>query len=286
VDKIVKEPEGIPFLKLPPPDRLWTDAFNKKYQDNGNFKYKPATYIQVANGCWWGKCTFCVEQNNRYEVRPVDEVVEELKECKRLGFREVFDDSGTFPTGMWLEKFLERLGGTNGNITIGCNCRCYDYPFDHMARSGFRMVLFGIESANQHTLDRINKGVQIEEAVKVIKKAAKAGLEPHLTVMFGYPWESDEDSIRTLRLLHELLKKGYAKTAQASFYDPPEKNGNKSQKKYIRQIYRVAYSPEFWFNKLRDIHNTDDLKYLWRQIKDGLRLFTNQDNPTREKRWI
>jgi hypothetical protein len=40
---------------------VWTKAVDKKYQTNGNFKYNPGTYIQSASGCWWGKCTFCVE---------------------------------------------------------------------------------------------------------------------------------------------------------------------------------------------------------------------------------
>ena len=59
VDRIITEPEGLPFLSLPHPDRVFTRWW--EYQDNGNFKYRPGTYIQAANGCWWGKCIFCVE---------------------------------------------------------------------------------------------------------------------------------------------------------------------------------------------------------------------------------
>ena len=133
------------------------------------------------------------------------------------------------------------------------------------------MLLFGVESANQDTLDRINKGVRCDDIIYV-RKAAEAGLEPHVAVMFGYPWETDKDSIRTLTLVHHLLKHGYAKTAQASFFTMPGVVSNESQRKYIKQIYGVAKSPTFWLNKITDIKNTDDLKYLWRSIKKGVGL--------------
>jgi anaerobic magnesium-protoporphyrin IX monomethyl ester cyclase len=267
IDKIITEPEGIEFLDLPRPDRVFTNAMDKKYQSCGNYKYLPGTHIQVANHCWWGRCSFCVEKDKQYNVRSVDSVIEEIKECKRLGFREVFDDSGTFPTGRWLDEFCHKVSKVD--IRWGCNFRLIDADYNLMRNSGARMLLFGLESANADTLLKINKGVKCED-IKYIKKAWEAGLENHIAVMFGYPWETDEDAIRTLRLVHYLLKKGYAKTAQASFYTTGGEQGNKSHRKYVKRIYEVAYSPTFWFNKLRDIHNVDDLKYLWRAIKKGV----------------
>ena len=68
-DKIIIEPEGIPFRDLPIPDRILTNAGDKKYQTNGNYKYHPGTYMQAAQGCWHGKCSFCVEKENKWEVR-------------------------------------------------------------------------------------------------------------------------------------------------------------------------------------------------------------------------
>lgn len=262
----------IPFLDLPIPDRVLTDAFNRKYQNNGNFKHLPGTYMLSASGCWHGKCSFCVEQNNEYHVRPVETMIAEVEICKRLGFREVFDDSGTFPIGGWLEKFCK--GVKKYNIKLGCNMRCVDIDYNLLADSGFRMVLFGIESANQQTLDKINKGVNFDD-FKYVKKAREAGLEPHIAVMFGYPWETDEDACNTLRLVWYLLRKGYANTAQASLYCPTQETKgycvpNHNHAKYVGRIYEAAYHLDFWFNKLKNIQNIDDLKYLWRQIKTGI----------------
>ena len=201
------------------------------------------------------------------------DVVNEIVDCAAMGFREVFDDSGTFPTGKWLDDFLVALNKKFckqlWNIRLGCNMRMVDVDYMGMAQAGFRMVLFGLESANQKTLDKINKEVQVDDH-KYIIKAAKAGLEPHIAVMFGYPWETDDDALRTLRLVHWLLKKGFAKTAQASFFNERVRGSNEQHRKFVGKIYGAAYSPTFWLTKLRDIHDLDDLKYLWRMIKEGI----------------
>ena len=270
---VITKPEGIPFLSLRKPDRIFTQA---KSYTSGNYKYLPGTHIQSADGCWYGKCSFCVENKKKYVVRPVESVIYEINECKHLGFKEIFDDSGTFPIGSWLDEFCRKMKGKP--IPISCNMRAVDIDYKAMKNAGFRMLLFGIESANQRTLDKIHKGVTLEDIKKYVKKASDVGLEPHIACMFGYPWETDEEAKNTLKLVHWLLRKGYAKTAQASFYNIPKSEereltvfgGNGHQYEYVSKIYNVKYSPEFWFNQLKDIKNVDDIKYLWRKIKVGL----------------
>lgn len=267
--KILNQPLGVDFSLLKKPDRIWTKALDPIWQGNGNFKYHPGTYIQSASSCWWGKCEFCVERE-KYFIRPVEDVIDEIEECKSLGFREIFDDSGTFPTGKWLDEFCKRFAKFNRAIRFSCNMRLVDLDYYSLNSAGFRMLLFGIESANQETLDRINKGTKIQD-VKYVIAASLSGLEPHVSVMFGYPWETDEDAMRTLRLVWWLLRKGYAKTAQASFYTSRNNPSNQEHKKYVPMIYRAARYHDFWLNKLRDIKNKDDLKYFWRMIKEGIK---------------
>jgi radical SAM superfamily enzyme YgiQ (UPF0313 family) len=272
-DKIIKSELqiDIPFLQLPHANRILTKAFDKKWQSNGNFKFHPGVYIQSSNTCWYKKCYFCKEtiENQNYELRSVEDVINELKYCKELKAKEAFDDSATFPMGTWLDDFCTRIKRIG--ITFSCNMRIQKgIDFLQLANSGFRMLLFGIESANQATLDKINKGVKVEDIIPTIKKASEAGLEPHICVIFGHPNETDEDAIRTLKLVHYLLRKGYANTAQASYYTVQGIKGNEVQRKYVKQIYDVAYSPEFWFNQLKDIRNIDDIKYLWLKIKKGI----------------
>ncbi len=64
---IIFKPEGLPFLSLPHPDRVFTRA---KDYTSGNYKYLPGTHIMSASGCWWGKCTFCVENKGCGDSNP------------------------------------------------------------------------------------------------------------------------------------------------------------------------------------------------------------------------
>ena len=76
-----------------------------------------------------------------------------------------------------------------------------------MKKAGFRMILFGLESANQKTLDKINKNLRVEEIEPALKMCKYAGLEPHITVMVGYPWETKKDIENTVRIRAKIISK-------------------------------------------------------------------------------
>lgn len=269
--KQIYEPEGLPFLSLPHPDRMFTKA--KEYT-SGNYKYLPGTHMMSSNSCWYRKCTFCVEKEIKsYELRTVDDVISEIDECVVLNYREIFDDSGTFPIGKWLYDFTTKL---NNKVKFSCNMRLdYNHPnleaLKYMKSQGFRMVLYGLESGNQATLDRLNKGININSAIDNIKRSAKAGLSVHLAFMVGYNWETREEAIKTINLVKWLLIKGYAHTAQCSFYTPPNHEGDYRQKDLVKKIYEVGYNPEFWVRRIVNIRNLNDMRYIWKGIKSAFR---------------
>ena len=266
----------IPFEKLPFPDRVFTDAKNPRWQSYGNYKFHPATHMMASNLCWWGKCTFCVDtlklqQGEKRGIRTVDHCIEEIDDLIRLGYREVFDDSGTFPIGDWLYDFCSKMGRKlrNKKIVLGCNMKPISekvVPFKLMKEAGFRFILVGVESANQKTIDLIHKGQDSEKVIENIKAMSDAGLEVHLTSMFGYEWESHEDAMRTVNLVHYLLKKGYVKTAQSSVYSPPrtKPDPNSPGHKYVPMIYDAYRSPEFIWNKIKSIRQWEDITYMAR----------------------
>ena len=263
----------IPFEKLPYPDRVFTDAKNPRWQSYGNYRWHPATHMMSSNLCWFGKCGFCIdtkklEEGEKRGLRTVDHVMEEIDDLIRLGYKEVFDDSGTFPIGKWLQEFCVKMlvNGRRHKIKIGCNMRVGEAPWETMAGAGFKFVLVGIESANQITLDKIKKSTRADETIEDMKRASKAGINIHATFMTGYPWETEEDEKRTIDLCHFLLRKGYIKTAQASVYSLPRQIPVHSSvgHKYLPKFYDVYKSPEFIIRKLSDIRCWEDVTYLAR----------------------
>lgn len=277
-DKIIDSDLQIPidFEKLPFPDRVFTNAMNPKYLSYGNYKFYPGSHYLSSNLCWWAGakgCQFCVDSKRIMEgehrgVRSTDHVMAEIENCVSLGFKELFDDAGTIPINDWLEDLCHKMikSKLNSKMVLGCNLKPIKQNFKLMKAAGFRFILVGVESANQRTIDIIQKGQRSEKVVENLKAMSDAGLEPHVTSMFGYSWETDEEEMNTVRLIQHLLKKGYAKTAQASVYSPPRTAPDPNSKghKYIPKIYEAYRSPSFWYHKFKDIRQWEDFTYLLR----------------------
>jgi len=285
-DKIIYGDEQIDvdFVDLPIPDRIFTDAMNPKYTRYGNYKYYPGSHYLSSNLCWWAGakgCVFCVDSKRvlsgeKRGVRSVDHVLSEIEDCVKLGFLELFDDAGTIPINDWLNEFCHKMikSGLNKKIKIGCNLKPIKQDFKLMKEAGFRFILVGVESANQNTINMIQKGQQSNRVIEHLKAMSDAGLEPHITTMFGYDFETESEAQKTVDLVHFLLRKGYAKTAQASVYSPPrtKPDPNSRGHKWIPRVYDVYKHPEFIYRKIVDIKSFDDFKYLLR----GARLVVEE----------
>ena len=263
---------------------------------------KPCTYTMVGRDCWYHQCTFCSWPTlyPRFRVRSPESLLGEVGLIlEKYPVKEIFDDTGTFPVGRWLEEFCRGMieRGYAEEVYFSCNMRVGALNFDEyalMRKAGFRVLKFGLESASQQTLDRLNKGTTVEQITESCKQAKKAGLEPHLTSMVGYPWETEEDACRTLDLARRLFHEGYADTIQATVVMPypgsplfaeAEANGwlkyDHDWEKYdmtrpvlispiddreimelVNGLYGSFMSPRFIMRKLLSIRSWDDAKYL------------------------
>ncbi|MEK6893124.1 MAG: radical SAM protein [Nanoarchaeota archaeon] len=278
------------------------------YSNNGNYKYLPGTYTMAGRDCWWGKCKFCSWPSlyPRYRTRKPELLFEEIKILvEKYKVREVMDDTGTFPVGEWLKKFCKLMidSGLNKEVKISCNMRfgilkLEDYKL--MKKAGFRLLLFGLESANQETLDKIDKGIKVEDIEEGCRLAKEAGLNPHITIMIGYPWENYEMAKKTIDLAKRIFENGYADTLQATIVIPyPNtllykeciKNNwldvsheewekfdmrhkvmkspltEEQIKSLTSSLYKLAFRPRFIFNQIARVRNIDDVEYLWRGFK-------------------
>lgn len=288
--------------ELPMLDRDLT-RWHMYSRNNGNFKRLPGTYIMAGRDCWWAKCTFCswTTLYPEYRTRSVEAVLDEVGSLiDDYGVREIMDDTGTFPVGQWLREFCDGMiaRGYNKKVSFSCNMRFGALSREEyrlMKKAGFRLLLFGIESACRGTLERLNKGVLPEQMIESCRQARAEGLYPHITLMFGYPWESYEEALCTIRLGRWLLRKGYAWTVQATIVTPYpgtplfeycRENGflstddwdsfdmrglvtktlysEKEVLELVRGIYSTAFNPEFILRRFFAMRDIDDVRYFAR----------------------
>ncbi len=192
------------------------------------YKRGPFTYTMIGRDCPWGKCTFCSWTTlfPKFSVGSPERLLDEIGFLiDRYSVREIFDDTGSFPSGGWLDTFAKGMiqRGYNKKIRLSCNFR-FDYLNPErahlMRQAGFRLMKLGLESANQATLDRLVKGTKVEDIERGCRIAKEAGLEVHLTVMVGYPWETRADAERTLALATRLMREGLADMLQSTVTVP------------------------------------------------------------------
>jgi len=281
--------------------RWWLYAY-----DNGNYKYTPATYTMFSQDCWHRPgCKFCAwaTYHEQTMTRSVDDCLNEIESLINKGFVEFFDDSGTFPVGKWLKEFCDGMieRGYTKYIVWGCNMRFGALSEDElklMAKAGCRFILWGFESANQSTLDLLNKGLDVKRVPQDLIVSSQLGIWNHLTVMFGYPWETLEEEKRTYEMVRWLLLEDWAASAQATVFMPYPgteiykhldeeglvltKDWNdwdmtkpvvklkydfKEVLKFQKGIYNIAWHWKFIWNKLKRIRSFSELKYYFRLSK-------------------
>jgi anaerobic magnesium-protoporphyrin IX monomethyl ester cyclase len=289
---------------LPTVDRDLTKW--KMYSEkNGNFKYLPGTYTMAGRDCWWGKCTFCswttLHPGDNFKTVTPTRLLDEIGVLiEKYGVKEIFDDSGCFPHGTWLKEFCNGMieRGYNKKVVMGCNMRVgalNQEEWNLMSKANFRFILIGLESMNQSTLDRLDKGVKIKDIEPTMKMAQKAGLDPHITTMVGYPWETKVEATETINFAKRLFVEGSIDSLQATIvvpypgtpmfkeakengwlltedwdrYDMREsvwksEVGTEDVKLFSQELYKAALTPSFIFRKVIGIRSLDDFMFLFR----------------------
>ena len=265
------------------------------------FIKSPHTYTMAGRDCWYARCAFCswTTLYPKFRARSAELVLEEIEHLStRYGVKEIFDDTGTFPVAGWLDRFCSGMieSGLAGKVTTSCNMRVGALSADEyalMKQAGFRLLKFGLESANQETLDRLDKGTTVAKIVESCRLAKRAGLTVHLTTMVGYPWESKAQAQATLDLARDLLRSGDADMLQATIVIPypgtplfrmAEENDwlltrdwdmfdmrgpvmrtpipDDELRGLTRGLYSAFLSPRFAWRTLKGIRSVDDLRFV------------------------
>lgn len=272
-------------------------------------KRLPFMWTMAGRDCPYGRCTFCswtVTYPKFSTVSPEHLASEMEMLIAKHGAREIFDDTGALPTGNWLIRLCNEMIGRkiNEKVIFDCNFR-FDYftprNCDLMKKAGFRKLILGIESASERTIDILDKSLTREQIIEGCKMATMAGLQPHLTLMVGYPWETREDAYETLRLARYLMHNGLAHHLQATvvmpypgtpLFDLCQKNGwirfqaddydrydmtepvcaltDMNEEEVVRmagQFYKLFLHPRFLAHQLRTLDSVEDLDYMMRGAK-------------------
>ena len=171
--------------------------------------------LTMAHGCYWGKCTFCdisLDYIKVYEPVAakmlVDRMQELIAQTGENGFH--FVDEAAPPSlmkALALEILKRKL-----IVTWWTNIR-FEKNFTKdlcklLKASGCIAVSGGLEVASDRLLRLIDKGVTVEQVAQVTRNFTEANIMVHSYLMFGYPTQTEQETIDSLEMVRQLFELG------------------------------------------------------------------------------
>lgn len=165
-------------------------------------------FLTAARGCVF-KCSYCptggiVNAPFFYRFRSIENIIDEIKELKERGIRDFFFFDEIFTIPKRAEKISQEIIKERLDITWGCEGMVKFVNKDMlylMKKAGCRCVYYGIETADENVLKKINKPQSYEEMYRAIKLTKKLGIKVGLYLMTGLPGHSWRSFIKTLKLV-------------------------------------------------------------------------------------
>ncbi len=167
--------------------------------------------LAATRGCYWGKCVFCTLYTvigPGYRGRTIDQTVEDIRVLQqRHGTSSFYIAIEDLPPNM-AKAFPRAILDAGLEINWWCDARLEHEVFDQevcdeLAASGCKRIAFGYESASTRVLERMCKGIDPDASLELIRRVRKAGISVTLYVMIGFPTETREEALRTLRTVME-----------------------------------------------------------------------------------
>ncbi len=153
--------------------------------------------LQVTVGCSRNKCTFCgAYKGERFKIKPDDIILADIEfaatHCRRQ--RRVFlcDGDALIVPHKRLVKILEAIRTRLPWVTrVGAyaNAKALKMKTEDQLRQlndlGLAILYLGLETGDDQTLKKINKGADAQTMIDMGRKAVRTGFKLSITVLLG-----------------------------------------------------------------------------------------------------
>jgi anaerobic magnesium-protoporphyrin IX monomethyl ester cyclase len=171
---------------------------------------QPMATVLSSRGCPYN-CSYCFKGivGRTYRQRSPDNIIAELRQLMgEYGVRNFYfiDDLFTIDSRR-LQAITTEL--INQKLDVRWQClgrvdRVNAEILCQMYAAGCRRIHYGIESGNQEVLQRISKGIKLEQVRQAVRWAKEAGIEVKGYFMLGLPGDTEETMQQTIDLAVEL----------------------------------------------------------------------------------
>ena len=204
--KIIHNPDR-PFIqnldKLPfPAFHLMKDAQKNIYACAG---------ITTARGCPF-QCNYCASNlmwTRNVRFRTPANIVEEIRErYNRLGIRNYSFNDDTFTLrSAFVEEICDKILALPFKINWHCDTRGDTINLKIlklMKKAGCNHIYLGLESGSPKIQKMIKKNIDNTKIKTAVKLARKAGIETTVYFMAGFPEETEDDLMESIKAMKDI----------------------------------------------------------------------------------
>ncbi len=191
------------------PDR---ELMNNKLYTNP-LTNKPMATIATSRGCPF-ECIYCLSpviSGTKIRYRSPISVFNEISECfNKYGINDFFFKSDTFTANKKRVFELCDLiisSGLNKKINWCANSRVNTIDEEtiiKMKTAGCSLIALGIESGSSESLEKMKKGITVEDSIKAVKLIKKHNIKIFGFYLIGFPWETKKHFELTKKLMFKL----------------------------------------------------------------------------------
>ncbi len=277
----ISRPKG--EFSLPTPKHELFPLEEYKYAFSREF---PTAHLMTDFGCAFN-CSFCPIRNDNlgFKVRPVDEIIEELKYLKSLGVKELYFRDQTFGANKKRAiELCERMVKEDLKFSWYCFSRVdviNEELVSAMKSSGCHTIIFGIESINDKTLLDVQKRITVEKVKNAFELCKKKGIRRAATFIIGLPGETEEDIMRTVSFAKEIdcsfasfnvagIRPGTEWShSPEKIHFLPEEELYRIRNKAIKAFY---FRPNYILSRILEIRTIHDINVLF---EEGMGIILN-----------
>ncbi|HET6386399.1 MAG TPA: radical SAM protein [Armatimonadota bacterium] len=167
--------------------------------------------LVTTRGCPF-HCNWCAKPiwGQRYAIRSPANVAGEMALLKRTLRPDHFwfaDDIFGLRSE-WVKEFEREVTALDAAVPFTIQSRADLITLEvarDLARAGCVEVWMGAESGSQKTLDAMDKGITVDEIAAARAYLKGAGVRACFFIQFGYPGETFEDILATVRMIRDTL---------------------------------------------------------------------------------
>lgn len=166
---------------------------------------------RISKGCP-SRCTFCTGRLvDRYDVKSVDKVVEELSSLARKYRTSFFQfaDASINGNPRHLAELCDSLAVALPEIRWYSYARVNGFTpelLEKVKKAGCFSLFWGVESAHQPTVQLLGKRFDVGKMVELIDEAITVGIKNYIHLMYNTPHESTEDIEAFIRLVDRYVE--------------------------------------------------------------------------------